>query len=80
VTDGRARAVELVVAGAMSDRMRTSFPGLEATTVAEGTRLCGTVPDEAALHAVLTRCRDLHLELVSVRSGAPERTGGDPRA
>ncbi len=62
--------VELVVAAAMTDRMRRSFPELQASTVPEGTRLSGTVTDEAALHGVLTRCRDLHLELVSVRSSA----------
>jgi hypothetical protein len=74
---GRARAVEVVVSGTMSDRMRRSFPDLQAATVPEGTRLTGTVADEAALHGVLARCRDLHLELVSVRSGAPEASGAE---
>lgn len=68
------------MAGAMTDRMRRSFAGLEASSVAEGTRLRGTVPDEAALHSLLVRCRDLHLELVSVRSGAPRPAAGEATA
>ena len=72
----RARVVEVVVTGTMSDRMRRSFPDLRAVTVPEGTRLTGTVADEAALHGVLARCRDLHLQLVSVRSRDAETADG----
>lgn len=78
--EGRVRAVELVISGSMSDRMQRSFPELQVEVVPEGTRLSGTVPDEAALHGLLARCRDLRLELVSVRAGQPSPTTADERA
>lgn len=62
-------AVEIVVRGSMSRRMLTSFSELEAIDTPEGTLLRGAVEDDAALHGILERCRDLRLELVSFRRG-----------
>ena len=39
------------------------------------TMLSGPVADQAALHGLLTKVRDLGLPLLSVRRGDPERPG-----
>ena len=52
------------------DRSRWSrwFDGLEVTPREEGTTvLCGPVADQAALHGLLGKVRDLGLVLISVR-------------
>lgn len=69
-------AVEIVVRGSMSRRMLTSFSDLDASPAPEGTMLRGEVTDEAALHGILERCRDLRLELVSLRRLGTDDTPG----
>ena len=52
------------------------FSGLELTPLAGGeTLLCGVLPDQAALHGVLKRIRDLNLTLISVSSQPPASQG-----
>jgi hypothetical protein len=52
---------------------------LEITNLENGEAvLYGTIVDQAALHGLLTRVRDLGLPLVAVRSVGP--TGEDPAA
>ena len=43
------------------------FDGLQITHREDGTTtLCGPIPDQAALHSILRKIRDLNLQLISV--------------
>ena len=48
------------------------FDGLSVTETAGDTTLAGKLADQAALHGVLARIRDLGLELVSVATEAEQ--------
>ena len=57
------------IGGHLDERWSAWFDGLDVTPESEGTtRLSGVVPDQAALHGVLTKVRDLGLVLVSVEA------------
>jgi hypothetical protein len=63
-TGGAAQPVyEIRVKGAVGRALAGEFQPLEACTQ---TVLRGSLPDQAALHGVLDRIRDLGLELVDV--------------
>ena len=50
------------------------FDGLTLTTMANGeTVLAGPIADQAALHGVLTKVRDLGLPLLAVNQIEPDR-------
>ncbi len=57
---------EITVRGRLSERLVQAFDGLTATPVPGATVLSGEIADQAALHGVLTKVRDLGLRLVSV--------------
>ena len=71
---------EIRVRGILDDRWSEWFEGL--TLVAEGldTVITGRLPDQASLHGVLNKVRDLGLFLISVRHISADETsnGGDP--
>jgi hypothetical protein len=69
-------AYEIRVTGRLDARWEAWFDGLEVTLDGGDTLLTGPVMDQAALHGLLHRVRDLGLPLVSVtrvESRAPRR-------
>ena len=74
---------EIRVKGHLSERSARMFPGLEMTTAfdSDGTPvsiLSGPILDQAALHGVLTKIRDLGVQIVSVNLIDPGRGQQEP--
>lgn len=68
-TDQRheARRYELRIKGHLDARWAAWFEGLSLTHLSDGTTVIhGTVADQAALHGLLQKLRDLGLPIVSV--------------
>jgi hypothetical protein len=62
------------IKGHLDGRWSEWFDGLEITNLENGeTMLSGEIVDQAALHGVLAKVRDLNLVLVAVSSAGPER-------
>ncbi len=63
---------EIKIRGHLDQRWSEWFAGLRVTHL-EGneTLLSGPLPDQAALHGLLERVRDLNLTLISVTCGGP---------
>ncbi len=58
----------ITIKGHLDTRWSDWFDGLAITNLENGeTALLGHLPDQAALHGVLTKVRDLRLSLVSVQ-------------
>ena len=63
---------EITVQGVLGPRWSDWFDGLLLTSGADGrTTITGPVADQAALHGLLTRIRDLGLPLLTVRRAEP---------
>ena len=85
-TPGRPRGsgwYQIRLQGHLDQRWSAWFDGLTLTTDADGsTTLRGPVADQAALHGLLQRLRDLGMPLVSVTPADPdpptERHPADP--
>jgi hypothetical protein len=59
--------VEILIKGQLDQHWSSWFDGLTIThTEQNETVLTGPIPDQAALHGLLSRLRDLHLPIVSV--------------
>jgi hypothetical protein len=67
---------EILVEGVLDDTWSAWFDGLDVTGDADAgvTSIAGALADQAALHGLLAKIRDLGLPLVEVH-----RTGSDPR-
>jgi hypothetical protein len=65
---------EIRVEGHLDGRWSEWFDGMEITNLENGeTVLSGDIVDQAALHGVLAKVRDLNLALVAVCSVSPQR-------
>jgi hypothetical protein len=60
------QCVRIKVRGQLSDRLATIFEGMTLVHRADGSELVGEIADQAQLHGILSRIRDLGLELESV--------------
>ncbi len=67
---------EIKIQGRLDPCWSDWFAGCRLTQL-EGneTLITGILPDQAALHGVLERIRDLNLTLLSVTSGSPSNLG-----
>ncbi len=64
---------EIRVRGHLDRRWESNFEGMKIELLDNGeTRLCGELADQAALHSLLTRIRDLGLTLNWVKRGQDE--------
>jgi hypothetical protein len=64
---------EIRVQGVLDDRWSAWFEGLRVTSDQGETTIAGPVADQAALHGLLTKIRDLGLPLLSVHRIDPHR-------
>ncbi len=69
---------EIKIKGHLDQAWSEWFAGLKLTYLENDvTLLSGTLPDQAALHGLLERIRDLNLTLVSLTSGATTTKDSD---
>jgi hypothetical protein len=64
---------EVRVQGVLDPGWSAWFEGLQVTSDDRETTIAGPVADQAALHGLLAKVRDLGLELLSVRRIDPDR-------
>jgi hypothetical protein len=69
---------EIKIKGLLDQRWEEWFAGLQLEHL-EGnvTLLSGTLPDQAMLHGLLERVRDLNLTLITVTCGRPSTHDSD---
>jgi hypothetical protein len=71
--DKRNQCYEIRLKGYLDERWAEWFEGLTITLEEDGnTLLAGSVVDQAALHGLLKKIRDLGIPLVSVSSVEPQ--------
>jgi hypothetical protein len=63
---------EIRVKGILDQRWTAWFEDLHVSSDGEETVICGPVADQAALHGLLAKVRDLGLFLISVRHLDPD--------
>ncbi len=72
----QAGRYEIRLKGHLAARWAAWFDGLSLTHESDGTTVIqGPVVDQAALHGLLSKVRDLGLPLVSVTHSEPKRAG-----
>ncbi len=69
--------IRITVHGRLSERLAAAFDGLTPIRRAGATELVGEVVDQAQLHGLLARIRDLGLALESVTVGAADHAAAD---
>jgi hypothetical protein len=68
----QAAVYEIRVKGALDARWQTWFEGMMITASDDETIIRGTIADQAALHGLLARIRDLGLPLIAVNQIAAD--------
>ena len=66
--------IRITVHGRLSDRLAAAFDGMSLVRRRGATDLIGEITDQAQLHGLLSRIRDLGLELESVTVTDPDAT------
>ena len=75
-----AEYYEIKIKGRLDPRWSDWFDGLNLTHLAgDETLLTGDLPDQAALHGLLERIRDLNITLISVTCGGPSVLNSDKK-
>jgi len=64
---GQPALYEIRVDGVLDDQWADWFGGLQVSNDGTKTVIAGLLPDQPALHGLLTKVRDLGLTLISVR-------------
>ena len=72
--------IRITVHGRLSDRLAAAFEGMSLERRRGATDLVGEVADQAQLHGLLSRIRDLGLELASVTVFHADTTAPDEGA
>jgi hypothetical protein len=72
---GRPARYEIRVDGVLDDRWADWFGGLQVNSDGTQTAISGLLADQAALHGLLAKVRDLGLCLISVRRLDPGEAG-----
>ncbi len=73
-----AEHCEIKIKGHLDSRWSDWFAGMKLTHLqGNETLLSGPLPDQAALHGLLERVRDLNLTLISVTCGYPSTQQSD---
>jgi hypothetical protein len=71
---------EIRLKGHLDSRWAAWFDGLSLTNESDGSTLIqGPVADQAALHGLLQKVRDMGLPLISVAQVPPDHPEGPPR-
>ena len=63
---------QVCIEGHLDERWQRWFEGLEISLHPEGVTVISGVMDQAALHGILNRIRDLSLVLISVQRTLPD--------
>jgi hypothetical protein len=70
--------IQIQLRDRLSDRLATFFEGMTLVDRADGSALVGEIADQAQLHGLLSRIRDLGLELDSVTTDERGKTEDRP--
>ena len=73
---GQPMAYQIRITGQLDARWADWFEGLTITLDGDDTLITGPIIDQAALHGLLKRVRDLGMPLVSVSPVEPARRSG----